>query len=390
MAKFSLIGDIVAESSKWWYEWDDIHTSRSFDDVKRFIDNIPASDGRIDIDIKCNGGVVQEGMAMYDALRASGKEIHTHLVGDAASMATVIMLAAPKERRTAAPNARVLIHHPWGGEWGNYKELEAYAQDLKQLSTLFIDTYAERTGLAPEAVETLMDGNAWHTAKECIQLGFINNIVTPISASANKKGIMASKNNKDGIFAKAMAILGKMGVNPKDLVDGANSEEGPKAEMVLLDVNGNPLTLEKDSGDPAIGDLAKPDGEFTMEDGSIITVADGVITDIQVEETDDDTDDDTDDEASARVSELEAQVATLTGELEAAQNLAKTSDEIRILNKVATAGGENWLNGAKSRHTPPVNTTPPKKKAKGSRVSDEQKEADEIKAIYRKRKGLDK
>lgn len=386
MAKFSLIGDIVAEDQKWWYEWDDVHTSRSFDDVKRFIDSIPASDGRIDIEIKCNGGVVQEGMAMYDALRASGKEIHTHLVGDAASMATIIMLAAPKERRTAAPNARVLIHHPWGGEWGNYKELEAYAQDLKQLSTLFIDTYSERTGLDATRVEELMDGNAWHTAKECIQLGFINNIVAPISAAANKTNQM-KQNAKKGLMDKAKAALKKLGVSASELV-ASEGDTAPKAEMVLLDVNGNSLTLEKDSGDPAIGDLAKPDGEFTMDDGSVITVVDGVITDIVKDDEEGDDTEDTegaDDEAAAKISELEEQVASLTAGLEKANKLAKTSDEIRILNKVAVAGGEEWLNSAKSDFTPSqAKATTAKKSTKKSAASSQY---DEIMALNKRRRG---
>lgn len=113
MAKLFINKDIVADSDKmenWYFTGVD---GMSFSDVQDFISWIPLDDPRIDIELHSCGGDVAEGYAIYDALRATGKEISATVVGRCASMATVILLAAPIERRKMYPHAKILIHSPF-------------------------------------------------------------------------------------------------------------------------------------------------------------------------------------------------------------------------------------------------------------------------------------
>ena len=77
----------------------------SYKDVDEFVTSIAEDDNEIELRLHCEGGVCTEGWAIYDRLRASGKEITAIVEGLAASMATVILRAAPKERRKAYENA---------------------------------------------------------------------------------------------------------------------------------------------------------------------------------------------------------------------------------------------------------------------------------------------
>ena len=112
MAKLYINKDIVADKDKMenWYLTGE--EGLSFPDIQNFLSWIDPNDHVIDIEIHSCGGDAVEGYAIYDALRASGKQISCTAVGRCASMATVILLAAAKERRFAYPHAKFLIHKP--------------------------------------------------------------------------------------------------------------------------------------------------------------------------------------------------------------------------------------------------------------------------------------
>ena len=113
MAKLFINKNIApdADKAKYWLTGED---SISFTDIQCFMDWMSNDDNRIDVEIHSCGGDCTEGYAIYDALRASGKEISCKVVGTCASMATVILLAAPLERRTAYQHSSLCIHNPYG------------------------------------------------------------------------------------------------------------------------------------------------------------------------------------------------------------------------------------------------------------------------------------
>ena len=121
--------------------------------------------------------------------------------------------------------------------------------------------------------------------------------------------------------------------------------------MELSTAAGGTIEVEREEGEPQVGDAASPDGEHVMPDGSTIVVADGVITEIKPateEETEEEGEEK--DEAAERISALEAEIASLKDSLAKAESerdearaQAKTKDELAILNAVKMAGGREWL-----------------------------------------------
>ena len=109
------------------------------------------------------------------------------------------------------------------------------------------------------------------------------------------------------------------------------------AELRLSTTSGTELVVETDADDPKVGDKATPDGEHRLEDGRVITVVDGVITEIKEKEVTEE--EVTEEEVSAMLSTIE----TLTAKVEQLTANQKTDEEVAILDTVAKAGGMEWL-----------------------------------------------
>lgn len=126
------------------------------------------------------GGEVYSGFAIYDTARFITPRIITVVAGFAASMGSVISLAAEKEDRVALPNSKLLIHQPLvtGLIRGPASDLEIHARDIIELKSKFHRLYAERTGLPAERFQELMERDRWVDPKEAIDLGLISKIIS--------------------------------------------------------------------------------------------------------------------------------------------------------------------------------------------------------------------
>ena len=339
MAKLFINKDIVADSDKmenWYLTGVD---GVSFSDVQDFISWIPVDDPRIDIELHSCGGDVAEGYAIYDALRATGKEISATVVGRCASMATVILLAAPIERRKMYPHAKILIHSPYcpGIEGSvDIQALESLKSGLEAEREKMLSLYVERCGVDRSLLEEQMAKETWFGGEVAKQLGFVSEVIMPKSARilTNNK-VMAKKENEVTVSKSLLdRMLAKLGY--------AKIEDVPAVALELTTAGGDVLTVEREEGDPQVGDSASPDGEHVMPDGKTLVVTDGVITEIrEPQEGNDDTA-----ALEARIAELEQQVSDLTAN-------AKTEDEIKILDAVAKAGGiEKLTKAAASKYIP--------------------------------------
>lgn len=360
-----------------------------FQDIDAFAASIPKDDDNIDMRIFCNGGSVVEGWAIYDRLRQSGKKITCTVEGKAASMATIIMLAAPKESRKAYENASFLLHNPWVPGWclGDQitaKDLKNQSEEMQMWQDKMVDAYVERCECDREEIQALMDKDIFISTSEALRLGLISSTVAPISASASKRNIENFINSKQQ-NPKAMEkktevkaslldkILAKLGVKTLEEAEQAVAEPQSKAEPKAMELNtadGQTLTVEREEGDPQVGDKASPDGTFEMPDGKTIVVENGVITDIQTAD-DTDTDNEGGDGGSASstdndtVAKLQKQVAALKqqlndtkAQLAGAQKLAKSKEDMRILNAVKMAGGAEKVLAGYSSHYQPAQRQP--------------------------------
>ena len=336
-----------------------------FADVRSFLDWMEPTDNHVDIELHSCGGDTTEGYAIYDALRVSGKEITATVVGLCGSMATVVLLAAPKERRRMYPHAKLLIHSPFipGYERDlDAATLESLQNLLAQEKARMLAVYVERTGVESDALENQMAKASWFGPEIAKQLGFISEVLAPISAKG--EDLLNPNKNKEmkkekQTVAQAFRALGiALGVVKDDVTQG----------MELTTAGGDTLTVEREEGEPAVGDAASPDGEHVMPDGRTIVVVDGVISEIRdAENTEDETDEDVE-ALQTRIAELEAEIKKLKAN-------AKSKEDARILAAVKVAGGEAWLSKARSNYKVDASS---KAKVTGSRLEAKLAEQREI------------
>ena len=349
MAKLFINKDIAADSDKMKY-WLSGEDSISFSDIQYFMDWIPADDNRIDVEIHSCGGDCIEGYAIYDALRASGKEISCKVVGTCASMATVILLAAPAERRTAYEHSRMCIHNPYayGASLSGKitpERLESIASDLRAEKEKMLSLYVERTGQPRETLEAQMESDSWFSPERAIELGFISSIVPALSAKKeviNQKTIDMAKTEKEVKVQSSLLdrLLRKCGY--------AKIEDVPAVAITLTTSTGDELNVEREEGEIQVGDPASPDGEHVLEDGRTVVVTDGVITEIREPSADEDVE-----ALKAQAEALNAKVEALMSENEELKKNAKTEDDINILSEVEKAGGIDALKrAAASKYVP--------------------------------------
>ncbi len=129
--------------------------------------------------INSPGGEVFSGFSIYDTARFIKPKVITLAAGFAASMGSVIALAAEKENRFAFPNAKLLIHQPLisGVLRGSASELEIHATDIIETKHRLHRLYAERTGTKVEIFEELMNRDHWLDPKRATELGLISRVV---------------------------------------------------------------------------------------------------------------------------------------------------------------------------------------------------------------------
>jgi len=143
----------------------------------------------IDVHINSYGGDVNHGISMYEALIGSGAVINVKIFGFTASIATVIAMAAPLERRIASANAFGLVHEGRGGQYGVSSAIRQYADFLDKVNDQIADIYAKSTKLSKDEAKELMaraNGEGeWLTAAEMKDIGLISDTFEPLEAAAS-------------------------------------------------------------------------------------------------------------------------------------------------------------------------------------------------------------
>lgn len=391
MAKLKIYNQIVNEEDKVflqdWCGTDGI----CYKDIPEFLDSMEEGDNEIDIRLHCPGGDCIEGWAIYDALRNSGKTISATIEGECSSMATIILLAAPKERRFGFENARMCIHNPavaWLDLWSDERltadeiknlkaKLTAQEISLIEEQNKILNLYVERTGADREELQSLMNEDKYVDMARAAKLGFIASTLAP--NTDNKKKHKSSKSSK--MAKEQIKIENRIVKKLLSMAGIAKIEDVQILDQKITAADGNEFTVEREDGDPQVGDKAYPNGTYVLEDGTTIVVADEVIESItpadngEGEGGDGNGEGDGSNDLKAQVDNLTQQVAdlteqvnTLTSEKEALAtdkaNLeskvtdleakvaalepeAKTDEEKAILDVVNKAGGKAWLDGLK-------------------------------------------
>ena len=151
--------------------------------AQSFIDEIKAfKNSPINLHINCVGGDVFDGMAIYNILKKRTAKTTVYIEGIAASMGSVIALAA--DTVIMSENSLFMIHNAWGGAMGEAKELKKTANLLEKISNEIADIYIKKTNLPYDRVKEMMDEETCLNADEALELGFIDSISDAIKVAA--------------------------------------------------------------------------------------------------------------------------------------------------------------------------------------------------------------
>ncbi|MBU1707226.1 ATP-dependent Clp endopeptidase proteolytic subunit ClpP [bacterium] len=150
---------------------------------------LSAEDPDKDISVYINspGGLVTSGLAIYDTMQYIKPDIVTICMGQAASMAAVLLAAGKANKRSALPNARVMLHQPLGGVQGQAVDIEIHAKEILKIRSKLNEIIAHHTGRDVEQIERDTDRNYFMSAEEAKDYGIIDEIIVPKVSSDDKK-----------------------------------------------------------------------------------------------------------------------------------------------------------------------------------------------------------
>jgi ATP-dependent Clp protease protease subunit len=131
----------------------------------------------ISIYVNSPGGVVSAGLAIYDTMQYIKSPCTTICVGQAASMAAVLLTAGAKGKRYALPNSRVLIHQPMGGAQGQASDIEIHAKEILKLREGLNKILSKHTGQTIKKIEKDTDRDYYMSAEEAKEYGIIDEII---------------------------------------------------------------------------------------------------------------------------------------------------------------------------------------------------------------------
>jgi len=127
--------------------------------------------------INSPGGVVTGGMAIYDTMNFLQCDVVTYCIGQAASMATVLLAAGTPGKRFALPNSRVMIHQPSGGAGGQTADIMIASKEILRWRQTLNTVIAKHTGKTPEQVGTDSDRDYYLSAQEAKTYGIVDHVV---------------------------------------------------------------------------------------------------------------------------------------------------------------------------------------------------------------------
>lgn len=286
----------------------------------------------VEVGINSMGGDVEEGFAIYGALRRYAKDnkakVVTRADGRCSSIATVVFLAG--DTRIVSKYIEPFVHNAWTYQEGDANDFKRISVELEIVNERIAKFYAEHTNLTYEEARTLMDAETFITPEEAINIRFateIEEVLRPVALEKFKTKNSMKKDEKS-ILAKLKEIFAS---EAKNVEVFTSTNEA----LVFADL--------EDGQSPKVGDKATIDGKaaegsYTLADGTVYVFVAGELTEIVEKE------DDGDDEMEA----LRQENAELKAKLEANEATLNTqSEEIKAIQAKQKEFDKKWnkLNG---------------------------------------------
>ncbi len=140
---------------------------------------LEAEDPDRDISLYLNspGGLVTAGLAIYDTMQFVRPDVATICVGQAASMGAVLLAAGSRGKRSALPNARIMIHQPLGGAQGQATDIEIHAREILRLKDRLNEILQRHTGQDIERIRQDTERDKFMSAEEAREYGLIDQVI---------------------------------------------------------------------------------------------------------------------------------------------------------------------------------------------------------------------
>ena len=138
--------------------------------------------------INSPGGVVTSGLSIYDTMQYIRPKVSTLVVGQAASMGSLLLAAGAPGMRFATPNSRIMVHQPSGGFQGQATDIMIHAEETLKLKRRLNEIYVKHTGQTLETVESALERDNFMSAEEAKEWGLIDDIVTARDKGEDDKG----------------------------------------------------------------------------------------------------------------------------------------------------------------------------------------------------------
>ena len=137
------------------------------------------TDPKKDIHLYINspGGSVTAGLAIYDTMQFLTCDVNTYCIGQAASMGAVLLAAGTKGKRYALPNARIMIHQPWGGAQGTASDISIQAKEILRMKDRLNELLASHTGRTIDELTRDTDRDRFMSADEAKDYGLVDGVV---------------------------------------------------------------------------------------------------------------------------------------------------------------------------------------------------------------------
>lgn len=149
---------------------------------------LEAEDPEKDVSIYINspGGIISSGMAIYDTMRFIKNDVVTICIGQAASMAAILLSAGTKGKRFALPNSKIIIHQPLGGFEGQATDILIQAEEIRRVKEKTIEILSFHTGQKKEKVAADIERDHIMDPDEALKYGIIDTVIT--ERKRDKKG----------------------------------------------------------------------------------------------------------------------------------------------------------------------------------------------------------
>jgi len=139
----------------------------------------------INLYINSPGGSVTAGLAIYDTMQYVKSDVQTICLGQAASMAALIVAAGAAGKRLVLPSSRMLIHQPWGGASGQARDIGIQSKEIIRLKKMTIDYFAKHTGKEPGIIAADMERDFYMSAQDAVAYGVADRILVREKNGAN-------------------------------------------------------------------------------------------------------------------------------------------------------------------------------------------------------------